>query len=106
MNKQELEELNNRLYKHNEVLESIIYDIKQQMVYAADIYQKGLAEETDFNLGIQHALAVVSDIINSKIRSGSYLHCPSFRNVIEEEQKPVFTIIEGGLSKKYNKSTR
>lgn len=100
MTKQELENENKQLLKENDLYESILYAIKQQMVYADDIYSKGLAEETDFNLGIQHTLEIISEIINSKIKKGSYLHCPSFRNIVAEKECAPFTIIEGGLSKK------
>lgn len=101
MTKLELEEVNKRLEKENEIFRNILYDIKQQMVYADDIYSKGLAEETDFNLGIQHTLEIISEIINSKIKESSYLYCPTFRDIIaERESAPTFTIIEGGLSKK------
>lgn len=100
MTKPELEALCKRLSKENDFCESIIYEIKKVMVSAAEIFSKGLAEESQFNSGIQHALDVVSSIINSKVQETSYLHCPSFKNIVEEEQKPAFTVIEGGLSKK------
>ena len=100
MTKPELEEYCERLAKESNFYESILYEIKKELVYADEVFSKGLAEESSFNLGVQHALAVVADIINEKVRETSYLHCPSFRNIVEEEHKPAFTIIEGGLSKK------
>lgn len=105
MTKSELEELCNRLSKESDFYESIIYEIKKMLVPAAETFSNGLAEETDFNLGVQHALDVVASIINSKIRQGSYLYCPSFKNVVEEQKKPAFTIIEGGLSKRNKRNS-
>lgn len=103
MTKPELEAYCERLAKESNFYESILYEIKKELVCADQVFGQGLAEESDFNLGVQHALDVVASIINSRIRETSYLHCPSFRNVVAEEQKPAFTIIEGGLSKKKNK---
>ncbi len=100
MTKAELEKYCERLSKESDFYESILYDIKKMLIPAAETFKNGLAEETDFNLGVQHALDVVASIINSKIKETSYLHCPSFKNIVEEGQKPAFTIIEGGLSKK------
>lgn len=100
MTKPELEAYCERLAKESNFYESILYDIKKMLVPAAETFAKGLAEESQFNVGIQHALDVVASIINSKIRPTSYLHCPSFRNIVAEEQKHAFTIIEGGLLKK------
>lgn len=100
MTKSELEEYCKRLEKENEFYSSIIYDIKKMLVPASETFRNGLAEETDFNLGIQHALDCVASIINYKVKETSYLHCPSFKNIVEEEKQiPRFTIIEGGLSK-------
>ena len=100
MTKPELEKHCERLEKESNFYESILYEIKKELVYADEVFSKWLAEESDFNLGVQHALAVVAGIINERVRETSYLHCPSFKNIAEEEQKPAFTIIEGGLSKK------
>lgn len=105
MTKAELEEYCKRLEKESNFYESILYEIKNELVYADEVFSKGLAEESDFNLGVQHALDVVASIINSKVRASSFLHCPSFRNVVAEEEKPAFTIIEGGLSKKKKKES-
>lgn len=102
MNKAELEAHCDRLSKEKDFYKSIIYDLKQMLVPAAETFSNGLAEETDFNFGVQHALDVVATIINSKICESSYLHCPSFKNVVEEQQRPRFTIIEGGLCKRNN----
>ena len=104
MTKPELEAYCERLAKEGNFYESILYEIKKELVCADQIFSQGLAEESDFNLGVQHALDVVASIINSKVRPTSYLHCPSFKNVVEEQKKPAFTIIEGGLSKRANKN--
>lgn len=101
MTKEQLENLCDRLSKESDFYKSIIYDIKKSIEPVAETYRSGMAEDTDFNLGIQHALSVVSDIINSRVSETSYLHCPSLRNIVEEEKRRgAFTVIEGGLSKR------
>lgn len=100
MTKPELEKHCNSLAQERDFYQSILYEIKKELVYADEVFSKGLAEESAFNLGVQHALDIVAGIINEKVSETSYLHCPSFKNVVEEERKPAFTIIEGGLSKK------
>lgn len=98
MNKSE-QEFCDRLSKEKDFYKSIIYDLKQMLVPAAETFANGLAEETQFNYGVQHALGVVAQIINSKVDKNSYLHCPSFKDVTEDEQRPKFKIIKGGLFK-------
>lgn len=100
MTKTELEQYCERLAKESNFYQSILYEIKKELVGAHEVFSKGLAEESAFNLGVQHTLDVVADIINEKVSETSYLHCPSFRNIVKEERQPTFTIIEGGLSKK------
>lgn len=97
MTKTEYEELCEQLGNENQRYKSILFSIKNEMNMAYEVFNQGLAEETDFNLGVQHALAVISDIINSKVNKSSFLRCPNFKNV---EEKPIcpFTVIKGGLN--------
>lgn len=98
MTKPELEEHCERLVKERDFYSSILYVIKKELVCVDEVFRNGLAEESDFNLGVQHALDVVASIINARVRETSYLHCPSFRNTQKEAQIPRFTVIEGGLA--------
>ncbi len=98
MTKQELETLLDMTKKEKQSYENALFEIKKCMQSAADMFNSGLAEESDFNNGIQNALCVISEIINSHISSYSYLKCPKFKYT--DDDKPAFTVIEGGLSKK------
>lgn len=97
MTKTEYEELCERLGKENARFRQILLFIKNEMTSCHEVFRQGLAEESDFNLGVQHALAVISDIINSGVSKNSRLRCPNFKNVEEVSARP-FTVIEGGLN--------
>lgn len=77
-------------------LKDILLSVKNEMISAHNVFHHGLAEESDFNLDVQHAIAVISDIINSHVGKNSILTCPNFKNVVKAPACP-FTIIEGGL---------
>lgn len=88
-----------RAHKESDFYRSILYDIKQVLVPAAEAFDNDLAEDTPYNRGVKQALYVISDTINSRLSKSSYLRCPEFKDQLEDS-KPVFTIIKGGLSKK------
>lgn len=97
MTKSDYEQLCDRIAEENMRLKNILFCIRNEMLSAHKVFHHGLAEETDFNLGVQHALAVISDIINSAVGENSALTCPNFKNVEETKICP-FTVIEGGLN--------
>lgn len=97
MTKIEYEELCERLEKESDRYRSILLSIKNEMLMAHEVFNQGLAEESDFNLGVQHALSVISDIINSAVGENSIFRCPNFKNVEETPACP-FTVIDGGLN--------
>lgn len=99
MTKTEYEELCERLGNESTRYRSILLSIKNEMASCHRVFSQGLAEESDFNFGVQHALSVISDIINSGVSKNSILHCPNFKNVEEVSACP-FTVIEGGLNQK------
>ena len=98
MTKSELEVALARLDKENEIYRSILLDIKSILDPAAETFNKGLVEDTPYNQGVKQALLVVSDTINSRLSKASYLRCSSFNNN-STSSEPVFTIINGGLTK-------
>lgn len=97
MTKSDYEKLCNQLENDNGHMRKILLTIKNEMLVAHKVFHHGLAEESDFNLGVQHAFAVISDIINSHVGKNSILTCPNFKNVAETKTCP-FTVIEGGMS--------
>lgn len=93
MTKQELQSLYNRRSVENNVMEKMLFEIKRLMEETNTTFEKGLAEESDYNDGVKGALAVVAKIINSYTVS-EYRKVPTFQ---KEGKVLQFQLVKGDM---------
>lgn len=98
MTKQDLEEINKRLERENNALYRILLEMKKEVSWVAELDKQDMFEDSDYNRGTINTLSVISDIVNEHLPNGHYLRFPNLKT--RNEETPVFTVIEGGLSKR------